>query len=310
MSVPVQAARLREHGGRGMFGLIVGHSIPSCLHEKQAEHACVRTPFGSVELERFSIHDIQIWVVYRHGPSTTMLAHEINYKANIWALRQMGVSVLLLTSSVGCVSEGIQLNAPLLITDLLMLDNSLPDGSACTYGEGYLICGDALFSPALRNQFKQAWEVHGSSMLPEVTYWYQPGPRTKTPLENKALGALGVDVNSMTIGPEVVLANELGIATIAVGIAHVSPVKTKAAPGFAGDGKVDASFQGVDFSKTVECFVTGCDPCTSCETYVHVRKATGAFSSKTTERQLTIVAAASILFLFLMMLMMYKFMLV
>merc|ERR1711879_100535 len=115
------------------------------------------------------------------------------------------------------------MNEPLLMEDLLMLENQLPDGSQCTFGEGYLVGHGALFSPSLRKQFQQRWaSTHGGQLLAEVAYAYQPGPRTKTPLENRALAALSVQCNSMTLGPEVVLANELGIATFAVGIGHVS----------------------------------------------------------------------------------------
>ena len=49
---------------------------------------------------------------------------------------------------------------------------------------------------------------------------YVQGPRTKTPAENRLAARTGAHVNSMTVGPEVVLANELGIPTAAVVVGH------------------------------------------------------------------------------------------
>jgi len=53
-----------------------------------------------------------------------------------------------------------------------------------------------------------------------VVFAYVPGPRTKTPAENAAWRLAGADVNSMTLGPEVVLAAELGVPTAAVVVGH------------------------------------------------------------------------------------------
>lgn len=49
---------------------------------------------------------------------------------------------------------------------------------------------------------------------------YRGGPRTKTRAENRVLAGLGVDVNSMTLAPEVVLANELGIPCAGLVVGH------------------------------------------------------------------------------------------
>ena len=73
-----------------------------------------------------------------------------------------------------------------------------------------------------------------------------------------------------------VLANELGIATFAVGIGHVGPREGqgfgKAAPD-GDNGLVDRSLKAVDFSEVVRCFLAGCDPQTAVETFIHARKA-------------------------------------
>ena len=275
--IPERAAGLRRLGSTGARGLVVGHSLPAALSDLQLAPFEVPTPFGHVELHRGTVGGTALYVLYRHGVETSSLAHELNYRANIWALRTAGCSALLLLSSVGIVDEELPLNEPLVIDDLLMFESKLPDGTPCTYGEGYLIAQGTLFSPALREQFRRQWALdHGGRSLREVSYAFLPGPRTKSPLENRALRALGVQTNSMTLGPEAVLANELGIATFAVGIGHVGPRQDQ---GFGratpdGDnGLVDRSLKAVDFSEVVRCFLTGCDQRTPVETFIHTRKA-------------------------------------
>lgn len=53
-----------------------------------------------------------------------------------------------------------------------------------------------------------------------MVFAYCRGPRSKTPAENRAWRALGASVNSMTLGPEVVMAAELGMCTAAVVVGH------------------------------------------------------------------------------------------
>lgn len=161
------------------------------------------------------------WVLFRHGLPHRFLPHQIPYRAHAAALAEVGVESLLVTSSVGVLDAAVPLDTLLPVGDLLMPENRLPDGSACTMwptpapGQGHLVVGGGLLAPALRAQ------VAGLAALgPEVVFAYVGGPRTKTPAENRYWAAAGAQVNSMTVGPEVVLANELGIACAAVVVGH------------------------------------------------------------------------------------------
>lgn len=266
----------------GRFGLVVGHSIPANLQGVPATIHEVTTPFGVVEVHEVFDREEQelppVFVLYRHGVALHTLASDINHKANMWAMKALGCTVLLLTSSVGACHEQIPFNKPLVITDLLMLENRLPGGENCTYGEGYLIAPNNLFSPDLRRQFQSEWAARFDSIggaCREVTYQFQLGPRVKTALEARALATLGVDTNSMTMGPEIVLANELGIATFAVGICHVgkSDEETGVFDASAGEdlGEIQRSLDEVDFSTIVQCYLQGCDPATRPATFMHIR---------------------------------------
>jgi 5'-methylthioadenosine phosphorylase len=184
----------------------------------------VMTSFGTATLHRVKGKDA--WVLFRHGAPHRYLPNQIPYRAHAAALRSVGCQALLVTSSVGVLDLSIPLDKPLWVQDLMMPENRLPDGSACSmfvlpsFRQGHLVLEDGLFSSALRPQveelcLQQQWPLGG-----EVVFAYVGGPRTKTAAENKLWAQWGAQVNSMTLGPEVVLANELEIPTAAVVVGH------------------------------------------------------------------------------------------
>ncbi len=165
-------------------------------------------------------------VLMRHGLPHRYLPNQIPYRAQALALRGLGVSALLCTSSVGLLREGIPLFTPLRVSDLLMPDNRLPDGSACTIwpepqaDQGHLVVDGGLLNHALSQRLEQLAEPLGLAPLPPVVFGYAPGPRTKTAAENAMWARLGADVASMSLAPEIVLANELEIPCAAVVVGH------------------------------------------------------------------------------------------
>ena len=76
--------------------------------------------------------DPEIFVLFRHHRDTRLLASAINFKANMMALSAVGVTSVLLTSSIGVIAPDVPLYTPVLIRDLLFLDNRLPTGEVCT----------------------------------------------------------------------------------------------------------------------------------------------------------------------------------
>lgn len=192
----------------------------------------VSTPYGEAQLHQWGDHI----VLLRHGAPHRYLPHQIPFRANAWALWEVGVEAVLLTSSVGVMDADVPLFTPLLIGDLVMLENRLPSGGPCTMwpmptpGQGHLVLEGGLFDKALSAQVSAMLGARGMAPPPPVTFGFQSGPRTKTGAENRVLVDLGVQVNSMSIGPEVVLLNELEVPVTAVGIGHKRSGETGAVP--------------------------------------------------------------------------------
>lgn len=166
------------------------------------------------------------WVLFRHGTPHRWLPNQVPYRAQAAALAAVGVEAVLITSSVGVIDLAVPLFVPLRVTDLVMPDNRLPDGSACTLfvepfpGQGHLVVEGGLFDAELGAQVDRLAAEVGHPVAGEVVFTYVGGPRTKTAAENRWFAAQGAQVNSMTVGPEAVLLNEVGIAVAAVVVGH------------------------------------------------------------------------------------------
>lgn len=219
------------------IGVILGSSFSKeFATELGLVAAPVATAHGPVLLYR-SAHARPAYCLFRHGLPHHLLPNHIAWRANASALRNVGVGALLVTSSVGVLDASIPLFEPLVVSDLLMLENRLSDGSLCTMFEtpsadhAHLVLDEGLLSDALTDQIRDLARVAGHPISADVVFGYAPGPRTKTRAENAAWAKLGAQVNSMTLGPEIVLANELGIpcAGLVVGHKHSLPSGSPAA---------------------------------------------------------------------------------
>lgn len=168
----------------------------------------------------------KMYAFIRHSSPHRLLPHQINYRAQAAALKAVDCGALAINSSVGVLDAELPLYQPLLLTDQLMPENRLPDGSTCsmfpkpTEGQGHLVINEGLYSESLSEQL---YERHGEQIYRrdgEVVFVYSGGPRSKTAAENRMWARLGGHVNSMTVAPEVVLANELEIPVASLVVGH------------------------------------------------------------------------------------------
>lgn len=211
---------------RDVIAAILGSSFSRDASSLRTTASTVETPWGPTTLHRLEETSRRACVIFRHGNPHRWLPHQIPYRAHAWALREVGCGALLVTSSVGVLDRALPLFQPLLVSDLVMLENRLPDGSPCTSfleagdGQGHLVLTEGLFSADLSEQIRRLATEAGHPPRGEVVFGYAPGPRTKTRAENRLWSILGAQVNSMTLGPEVVLANELEIPCAGLVVGH------------------------------------------------------------------------------------------
>lgn len=176
-------------------------------------------------------------LVSRHGSGHERLSNQVNHRANLLALKQVGVTAVVSCSVCGVLRDDWPIGRPLLASEMYYPSNRLPGGELCTVfdqpgepGRGHLIAG-SLLDGALSAAVAQIWCEHGLAPA-EGVYGHVDGPRLDTKTEIRALHAVGVDFISQTCGPEAVLANELELpyALAAFGVDYANGVVNPPTP--------------------------------------------------------------------------------
>jgi 5'-methylthioinosine phosphorylase len=182
----------------------------------------VRTPYGepSAPIVYGTIGDDEIAFLPRHGPKHTIPPHEVNYRANLWALKQAGIERVIAIAAVGGVSEGYREPCTLVIPDQI-IDYTYGREHTFFKGQDGMVT-HVDFTYPYCEELRQSLITAAASASMEVidggTYGAKQGPRFETAAEVRRLERDGVDVVGMSGMPEAALARELDMcyATIAL----------------------------------------------------------------------------------------------
>ncbi len=197
-------------GGTGLYD-------PGMLSE--AEPTTLGTPYGTVSLFVGTHGGRRVAFLPRHGSGHSVPPHRVNYRGNIWALRQLGVHACVASAACGSLTETVPPGSLCLCDQFLDFTKSRP--STFFDGEdGRVRHADMTepYCPELRGHLAAAAQALGMPLGARATYVCTEGPRFETPAEIRAFARLGGDLVGMTGVPEVVLAREAGLcyATVAI----------------------------------------------------------------------------------------------
>ena len=135
------------------IAVIVGSAFTEKLPPNiELSHQEIATPWGKQDLYQIKNLDRSAYLLFRHGIPHQLLPNQINYRAQARALKEINCGALMVTSSVGVLDANLPLYRPLLVTDLMMLENRLPDGTTCTMfvkpevQQGHLVLNDCAFA--------------------------------------------------------------------------------------------------------------------------------------------------------------------
>lgn len=176
------------------------------------ELVTVQTPFGapSAPVAVGELGGRRVAFLPRHGTGHEYPAHRVNYRANLWAMRRLGVRRVLAPCSVGSLQPHLK-PGEFVICDQLV---DRTRGRGDTYFDGPVLNCISFadpYCPELRAVVAEAAGGEGITAHPEGTVVVIQGPRFSTRAESKWFTAMGWDVVNMTQYPECVLARELGI---------------------------------------------------------------------------------------------------
>ncbi len=178
-----------------------------------ARHS-IETPFGppSDEIIEGKLEDRTVFFLPRHGKGHRLLAHEINHRANIWALRSLGVRFAVSVTAVGSLREEM---AP---RDVVIPDQ-INDRTGRAHENTFFGNGIAAhvsfadpYSGGMRDLLLEAAVQHTDRLHNGGTYVSMNGPAFSTRAESNMHRALGFDLIGMTNAPEARLCREAEIA--------------------------------------------------------------------------------------------------
>lgn len=196
-------------------GIIGGSGLYEIEGFEKAEERRVDTPFGepSDALVGGTLGGREVWFLPRHGRGHRILPHEINHRANLWALRSLDVRFLICVTAVGSLREQY---AP---RDVVLPDQYFDRTSRrehhTFFGKGiagHVSFGDPV-SAGMREILREAATAEGATVHDRGTYVNMDGPAFSTRAESEANRQLGFDVIGMTNLPEAKLAREAEIAS-------------------------------------------------------------------------------------------------
>lgn len=164
-----------------------------------------------VFLHRHANPDSQTQHISHHLPP-----HRVNYRANIAALKKLGVTAIFASTAVGTLRREWP-SGTLVLLDQLIDCTSGRDKTFFDFGAVHVDVTNP-YCPALREKLKQAAQTLNFALQDGGTYICANGPRFETPAEIRAFAGWGADVVGMTGVPEAILAREANISYAGVSI--------------------------------------------------------------------------------------------
>lgn len=211
--------------------IIGGSGLTKLKNLRITRREVIRTPYGepSAPMVFGQLGGQEAVFLPRHGAGHTIPPHEVNYRANIWAIKQTGVDKVIAVSAVGGISPDYLVSGTLVIPDQVI---------DYTYGRAHTFFGsehkkvthvdfthpycEDLRQTVIRTAADAKMKVVGRG-----TYGATQGPRFESAAEIRRMERDGADIVGMTGMPEAGLARELGLCYASISLV-VNPAAGKA----------------------------------------------------------------------------------
>ena len=219
-------------------GLISSAASQRLLEDRREQQ--VTTPWGKASVLTGRIGGREAAVVLRYGPKLTIPSHKINYRANIWALRELGVQRIISQNAIGSVNPAVRPGDIIISHDFLDRTKGRPlslfDDAECWVR----VDMTEPFCPEVRLSLLKATSGMPDRVLDRGVFACVEGPRFETPAEIRALQREGADIVGTPMVPEVTMAREaeMCFASIAPVInygAGMAPAVIHVGPGSMND---------------------------------------------------------------------------
>ena len=204
-----------------LIAIIGGSGLTNLKNLEITRREVMRTPYGepSTPLVYGHLGGQDAVFLARHGHGHTIPPHEVNYRANIWALKEAGATHVIAVNAVGGIS------AALLPGSLIFPDQIID----YTYGRSHTYFGNEQksvthidftfpYCDEIRQVLIRAARAAKISAAEHGTYAATQGPRFESVAEVKRLEQDGADIVGMTGMPETSMARELGLCYASISV--------------------------------------------------------------------------------------------
>jgi 5'-methylthioadenosine phosphorylase len=204
----MDSAEIGVFGGSGFYSLL-----------DDVREIKVDTPYGPPSDSFFlaSVADRKVAFLPRHGRRHTIPPHKINYRANVWAMRSLGVKAVISPCAAGSLQLTVK-PGDFVVCDQLV---DRTNGRADTFYDGPIVThlsSAEMYDPELRRLTIETIRDHGITVHETGTIVIIQGPRFSTKAESKWFSDAGWEVISMTQYPEAWLCRELGMAVVNIAL--------------------------------------------------------------------------------------------
>jgi len=203
-------------------GIIGGTGLENPDILKEVKKKYINTPWGypSSDVTIGKINDVEVLILSRHGRDHSITPTFVNNRANIYALKEEGCTHIIATTACGSLREEIKRGDTVIMDQFIDFTRrrDLSFYESFDNGEIKHVSMAEPFDSKIRRVLIDNCKKLGISYHDKGTVITIEGPRFSTKAESKMFRLWGADIINMSIAPECILANELGIAYAAIGI--------------------------------------------------------------------------------------------
>jgi 5'-methylthioadenosine phosphorylase len=201
-------AEIGIFGGSGFYSLL-----------EDVREAKIDTPYGPPSDSFFlaTVAGRRVAFLPRHGRRHTIPPHKVNYRANVWAMRSLGVKAVISPCAAGSLQLHVE-PGDFVVSDQFV---DRTNGRADTFFDGPIVShvsSAETYDPTLRAIALEVIREHGITVHDGGTVVVIQGPRFSTKAESRWFTDAGWEVINMTQYPEAYLCRELGMAVVNIAL--------------------------------------------------------------------------------------------
>jgi len=201
-------AEIGVFGGSGFYSLL-----------EDVREAKIDTPYGPPSDSFFlaTVAGRKVAFLPRHGRLHSIPPHKVNYRANVWAMRSLGVKAVISPCAAGSLQLHVE-PGHFVVSDQFV---DRTNGRADTFFDGPIVShvsSAEIYDPVLRGIALDVIKEHGITVHDGGTVVVIQGPRFSTKAESKWFSDAGWEVINMTQYPEAYLCRELGMAVVNIAL--------------------------------------------------------------------------------------------